>query len=205
MTTVEEIRGALDGHTPHRLERTDGLKVAAVAAVLYQARTDVEVLFIHRAEDPADPWSGHMAFPGGRVEPADRHPRAAAERETLEEVALDLTAEARLLGRLSDVAAVGRGRPMALVIEPFVYEVGRRPELVFNHEVAAAIWVPLGYLLDRSKRSTIAWRHGDMDVQLPCYHWGDYVIWGLTFAMVDELVSLVEGGAGPGRWLDPRN
>jgi len=204
VTTVDDIRAALERHTPHRLARGDQLKVASVAAVARQARADVELLFIHRAEDPNDPWSGHMAFPGGRVEAGDRHPRAAAERETLEEVGLDLTEDGRLLGRLSDVAAVGRGRPMSLVIEPFVYSVDTRPDLRPNHEVAAIVWVPWEFLIDRCNRSTVPWRHGDIDLELPCYRFDDHVIWGLTFGMVDELITLVEGGSGGGRWLDPR-
>lgn len=205
MTTVDNIRAALDRHEPWRSERTPELKVAAVAAVIRQGAGGAELLFIHRAEDPNDPWSGHMAFPGGRVEVGDRNPLAAAVRETREEIALDLELEGTLLGRLSDVAAVGRGRPMSLVIEPYVFSVEARPELEPNHEVAAIVWVPLTFLLDRSKRSTVPWRHGGLEVELPCYRFRDHLIWGLTFGMVDELVTLLEGGEGPGRWLDPRD
>jgi len=205
MPTVDDIRAVLERHAPHRLDRSENLKVASVAAVVRQGRRDVELLFIHRAEDPNDPWSGHMAFPGGRVDSDDRHSRAAAERETLEEIGLDLTADGRLLGRLSDVAAVGRGRPMSLVIVPYVYSIDQRPALRPNYEVAAVVWVPLEFLLDRSNRSTIPWRHGDLDLRLPCYRFGEHVIWGLTFGMVDELVTLIEGGSGGGRWLDPRD
>lgn len=204
MVTIEEIRAALDDHQPKRLTRTPEIKVAAVAAVVRQVDDDVEVLFIHRAEDPADPWSGHMAFPGGRVETADDTSMAAAVRETREEVALDLDRDGVLIGRLSDVAAVGRGRPLSLVIVPFVFAVDGLPALRANHEVAAVVWVPLGFLLDRSNRSTVPWQHGGLQLELPCYRFRDHVIWGLTFGMVDELVSLLEGGEGPGRWMDPR-
>ena len=38
----------------------------------------------------------------------------------------------------------------------------------------------------------------------PGYRYDDHVIWGLTFGMVDELLTLVEGGRGGGRWMDPR-
>jgi hypothetical protein len=93
---------------------------------------------------------------------------------------------------------------MPLVIEPYVYALDRRPELAPNHEVAAVVWAPLAFLLDRSNRSTVPWRHGDVAVMLPCYRYREHVIWGLTFGMVDELVDLLEGGSGGGRWMDPR-
>jgi 8-oxo-dGTP pyrophosphatase MutT (NUDIX family) len=204
MATVDDIRAALDGHRPRRLARSPDMKVAAVAAVIRQAADDVELLFIHRAEDPADPWSGHMAFPGGRVEAGDASPVAAAIREAREEVALDLERDGVFLGRLSDVAAVGRGRPLSLVIEPHVFAVDVLPALRPNHEVAAVVWVPMRYLMDRSNRSTVPWRHGGMNIELPCYRYREHVIWGLTFGMVDELVALLEGREGPGRWMDPR-
>jgi 8-oxo-dGTP pyrophosphatase MutT (NUDIX family) len=204
MTTLDDIREVVGRHRPRELDRTDGLKLAAVAAVVRQGESDAEALFIHRAEDPRDPWSGHMAFPGGRVDRGDRDPLSAAIRETREEVGLDLERDGTLVGRLSDVAAVGRGRPMGLVIEPYVFAIETTPELVPNHEVADIVWVPLAYLRDRSHRSTIPWRHGDVDLQLPCYRYDGFVIWGLTFGMVDELVTLLDGEEGGGRWMDPR-
>ena len=204
MPNVDHLAELMNSHAPRLLERTEELKVAAVAAIVRPSADGLKLLFIHRAEDPRDPWSGHMAFPGGRVEGRDADPLAAAVRETREEVALDLEDGGTLLGRLSDVAAVGRGRPLSLVVEPYVFAVPDRPELDLNHEVADVIWVPLGFLLDRSNRSTLPWMHGEVTVNLPCYRYQRHVIWGLTFGMVDELVTLIEGGEGPGRWMDPR-
>ncbi len=203
MPTVDDLRSVFRDHSPRLLDRSAGLEVAAVAAVIRRGRSGVKILFIHRAEDPRDPWSGHMAFPGGRMEARDHDPLAAAVRETREEVGLEL-GKGSLLGRLSDVAAVGRGRPLSLVVEPYVFFIEERPELEPNHEVADVVWVPLDFLLDRSNRSTIPWPHGEISVNLPCYRYDDHVIWGLTFGMVDELVTLLEGGEGGGRWMDPR-
>ncbi|NCO50914.1 MAG: NUDIX domain-containing protein, partial [Deltaproteobacteria bacterium] len=50
-----------------------------------------ELLFIRRAERENDPWSGDIAFPGGGIEAQDIDCRAAAERETREEIGLSLT------------------------------------------------------------------------------------------------------------------
>ncbi len=189
VTSLAAIRAALSSYCGQRLPEPAGRRWAAVAAVLRQAETGVELLFIRRADDPADPWSGHMAFPGGRVEPEDGEPLRAALRETFEEVGLDLGREGRLLARMSDVAAVGRGRPMGLVIAPFVFEIGGAASLAPNHEVAETLWVPLDFLSDRNNLSTVDWRHGDAVVPLPCFRFRGRVIWGLTFAMVDELLA----------------
>ena len=64
-------------------------------AVILQASADdganTDILFIKRAEKPGDPWSGHMAFPGGHLEPKDADLKEhVACRETLEEIGLDL-------------------------------------------------------------------------------------------------------------------
>lgn len=205
MTRLAQIESALAQFEPVRHRSPESVRWAAVAVVIQDGTDGAEVLFIHRAEHPDDPWSGHMAFPGGRVDPGDRGCRAAALRETREEVGLDLIRDGRPLGRLSDVAAVGRGRPMNLAISPFVYAVDHAPDLDPNHEVAAALWVPFGFLEDRANRSRIRWGHGG-GILLPCYRWRGRVIWGLTFGMVDELLAVVSGGGdGPGARAGVRN
>ena len=191
MITVADIRAAMADFEPQLLPNQLDMKKAAVAAVLRDTDGGAELLFIHRAEHPHDPWSGHMAFPGGRMHGGDRDAMAAAIRETREELGLDVAGEGEPLGRLSDVAAVSRGRPLSLVIVPYVFAIRGQPQLVLNHEVADFVWVPLSFLVDFDNRSTVEWRLGSLTIPLPCYRFRDKLIWGLTFGMVDELLSIL--------------
>jgi 8-oxo-dGTP pyrophosphatase MutT (NUDIX family) len=189
--TVESFRAALGDFQPRLLPEVEGQTRAAVAAVLRPGEAGAEFLFIHRADDDRDPWSGHMAFPGGRVDPGDAGPRAAAVRETREEVGLDLSSLGEQIGRLSDVAAIGRGRPMNMVITPFVYTVDSVPPLEPNYEVETVVWVPASFLADHHNRESMEWQRAGLSLELPCYRYQDHLIWGLTLGMVDELLSLV--------------
>ena len=88
MSVLERMAAALEGLHPVRLEPRD--RHAAVALMLRERSGRLELLVIQRAEKAGDPWSGHMALPGGRREPGDRDAYDTARRETLEEVGIDL-------------------------------------------------------------------------------------------------------------------
>ena len=110
----------------------------ASVALIYRQSEDcgVELLFIQRARREGDPWSGDMAFPGGRMQPEDASPRAAAERETREETGVDLISHGHFQTRLSDLVTRQHSRWLPMVITPYVYE-WRGPQAVSpNHEVA---------------------------------------------------------------------
>jgi len=183
--TLDEIRRALDAREPRTLP-TRGKSVAGVAMVLRGDPARPEVLFIERAKHPADPWSGHMAFPGGRVDPGDPHARAAAERETLEEVRLSL-ADAASLGRLDDLAGRHAGRPVGMVISAFVYHVERHAPLAPNHEVEEALWLPLSDLLDPARHVDYAWPRfpGRTLPGIVVGHPERHVVWGLTYRFLE--------------------
>lgn len=190
---LEDVQLALESYQTRSIPLSPDLRRAAVAAVL-RARQELELLFIRRAEHPQDPWSGHMAFPGGRVDAVDPTPLAAAVREAREEVALDLGNHGRLLGELSVLPAAARGRIVPLAIHPFVFAAleDHPPLIPDEREVQEAVWVPLGFFLERNNRETFDLEYGQERRTLPCYHFEGRRIWGLTLKMVDELVLALD-------------
>jgi 8-oxo-dGTP pyrophosphatase MutT (NUDIX family) len=168
-------------------------KRAAVATILRpSADAGFEVLLIRRSASPSDPWSGQMAFPGGRMDAGDPDLRATAVRETLEEVGLDLDTHGDLLGRLDDLPAIAHGRRTGLTIRPFVFLVGDVPELRPNPEVAAVIWAPVAPLRrgDLATTRPFTMNTGAV-VDLPGFLVGDDIVWGLTYRMLIDLFGVL--------------
>jgi len=189
--SLERIRTTLSSHRP-RLIDPHGKRQAAVAVVLREAAPGPELLLIERARRTGDPWSGHMAFPGGRVERLDPNPRFAAERETLEEVGLKLK-EAEILGRLDDLEGRHAGRPAELVISGFVYFAPDPTPIVSSQEVREALWVPLSTLLDPGHSVDYAYPLAG-GATYPGILVGDperHVVWGLTFRFLQGFFGIV--------------
>lgn len=182
MLSLEAARAALSGHSP-RVVTIAGCQQAAVAVVLRSAPEGPSVLLIERAERADDPWSGHMALPGGRVDPGDPDCRHAAERETLEETGIDL-ATAERLGRLDDLE--GRGGRPGLVVSAFVYHATDPAPLVPNYEVREALWVPLRTLVDPGKHVQYPYPRGGTSA-FPAILVGNerQVVWGLTYRFIE--------------------
>ncbi len=187
---LADVRRVLEGRAP--LELAEHEKWAAVAVLLREAASGPEVFLIRRAEHPRDPWSGHMAFPGGRHDAGDLTLLQTAMRETLEEVGLDLSSEAEKIGQLDDLQAIARGKPQETVIRPFVFEVHREsPIRVEESEVAEALWTPL-LPLYRGEADTVRpyqWQGSQID--FPAYDVGGRLVWGLTYQMLRSFFRIL--------------
>jgi 8-oxo-dGTP pyrophosphatase MutT (NUDIX family) len=158
---------------------------AAVATILRQGPAGAEVLFIERAQRAGDPWSGQIAFPGGKREEEDRSLLETAVRETEEEVGIRL-APASCLAQLDVVAA----RTSGVLVAQYVFAPERDPgaEARTSAEVSEAFWIPLLDLARPDLAGTMKYVIGGREVELPCLHLGSHVLWGLTYRMVLQLL-----------------
>ncbi len=177
---------------PHVAE--DDSPRAAVAVILREHEGRTELFFIQRAEHPHDPWSGHIAFPGGRMDPEDPNLLATVIRETYEEVGISLDPES-LVARLPDVRAPARESRNALVVTPYVFALRDDVELHLDpSEVADTLWVPLPWLLAKGGHGTHSFEwHGKVH-EMPCYRLdpGQRVLWGMTYWMLASMLESLE-------------
>lgn len=172
-------------HRPVVDERGDPLIWAAVAVVL--ASDPDSLLLIRRAERVGDPWSGHMALPGGRQEPAEPDLFTTAVRETAEEVGLALERR-HLIGTLDDVVPRTPVLP-PIAVRPHVFVLSRRPLLSLNPEVAAARWVPLDLLLHPATYDSVLLDIRGESREFQAYRLDDSIVWGLTERIVSNLLA----------------
>ena len=176
---MEGVRRNLAAEEP----RPQGLRSAAVS-VIFRVTESPSILLIKRAERSGDPWSGHIAFPGGKAQPGDRNARDTAVRETLEEVGFDLNKAAEFLG----YGAPATTHTGTMEVVPLVFELREAVEVRPNEEVSSYHWVRMEELLAAAAQSTYRRQFAGNRVELPAYAVGDYVVWGLTHRILSSLV-----------------
>ena len=184
-----------------------GTRQAAVAVILRERlrerlRDDsvaTELLFIRRADKPGDPWSGHMAFPGGHKDSSDDSLLAAAIRETREEIGLDLAAVGQHIGTLDHQRAQPRGRPLNMLIAPFVFRVDGEPAFRPNHEVAEVVWTPLDPIARGDNHTEEERIINGAPIRFSGYRInGGHFVWGLTYRMMQSFFQAIDP-----RWQPP--
>ncbi len=188
---LQQIITRLDGFKPRQRWWRRWVKRSAVALILRELDDHIEVLMIKRADREGDPWSGHMAFPGGRMDRQDVTGLRTAIRETEEETDIFLDKAGHCIGRLSDIVSRPHSGRQPMVVTPYVFRLHTAVSIEANHEVAEAVWVPLRFLMDRGNRETMTWGRGKLQMNLPCYFYEKRRIWGMSLRMLDELLGLI--------------
>ena len=127
---------------------------------------------------------GQVAFPGGRLEPSDAGPGAAAVREAQEETGLD-PAGVVVLATLPDLYL-----PVSDFAVTPVLAWWRRPtpvDAVDPTEVARAVRVPVAELLDPANRFLVTHPSGWVG---PGFEASGLFVWGFTAGVIDRVLAL---------------
>jgi 8-oxo-dGTP pyrophosphatase MutT (NUDIX family) len=187
MPTLKNIRQQLLNRTPILAEGTG--RHAAVALILRKHGNHLQMLIIRRAQHAGDPWSGDLAFPGGKVDAEDTSAKAAAEREALEEIGLDLT-PTEYLGQLDDLP----GAFLPVRISCFAYFLPHPVIFKLNHEVADYQWLSLERFHEQERHRRMAFPFRGRTTTQPVVDLIDEapVLWGITHRLISQFFDLVE-------------
>jgi 8-oxo-dGTP pyrophosphatase MutT (NUDIX family) len=149
-----------------------------------------ESLIIKRAEHPRDPWSGHLALPGGRADATDEDLRATAVREAWEEIGVQLNENA-FLGRLPKLVPNNPRLPR-IEITPFVAVAPPEFEIRANAEVAASFWVSVAALKTEGMSSQHTMVFDGVERAWPAYASTGGPIWGITGRILSDFLKLAD-------------
>lgn len=156
---------------------------AAVLVPLYEDPDGVVRVVITKRPDHMPSHPGQLAFPGGKIDPEDAHPLAAALREADEEVGIT-PADVEVFGFLDPVHT----NRMDVVVAPVVGRLPSMPKLVPDPaEVESILLPPLGHFLDESRWRTEQWSGAELwfiDVETE-------VLWGASARMMRSLLDVL--------------
>jgi 8-oxo-dGTP pyrophosphatase MutT (NUDIX family) len=189
---IVKLRSALEAHAAVGADTKAEMRRAAVALIFRAGDSGApELLFIKRAEYPADPWSGQVAFPGGREETGDANLADTATRETREETGIDLRRDGTVIGTLDDLRPQTINLP-AIIVRPYVVLLNRVDTLLLSDEVALAFWIPLESLRRSESWSEATVLARGIQLKARAFHHQDHVIWGMTERILAQLLALLD-------------
>ena len=195
MSCIERIRRAFAEREPATDPSAE--RRAAVAIVLAGDCDAPSVCFVERARREGDPWSGDVAFPGGWAKHHGESLRAAAMRETHEEIGLALDHE----HHVGDVAPmrISRFRTGFGIIGASVFHLGAScPPLEPDaREIACAFWIPMAHLHHPDNHTEVHWSRSGPPRPRPAIAFEGRLIWGLTYRILATFSNLATAGRSP--------
>lgn len=188
--TTEELEKLLAGRDPVELTIDGDFVQAAVMVILREESEGFSMLFIKRPDSDRDAFSGHVAFPGGKMKEGDPGKLETAVRETQEEIGIDIAKSGRVLGALDDVNPQSP-RADKYIVTPYlsVLNKGVTPT-PSAREVEAVLWVPVRHLKDEKNfKVRLREREGRLGEDY-AYSFEQYIIWGMTGRILRQFLTL---------------
>ena len=187
---IAALERLLKERNPAKIGGEAGFVHASVMMILKETEEEFSMLFIKRPESEWDPFSGHMAFPGGRMREGDESKLETAIRETEEEIGVDIGAYGRILGELDDVNP-NNPKARGYIVTPYLSFLTKEVPLELDRrEVEEAVWVPMEHLKDeRNFKIRLRERDGRL-IEDYAYNYGPYLIWGMTGRIVHSFLSI---------------
>jgi 8-oxo-dGTP pyrophosphatase MutT (NUDIX family) len=184
MNALDLLRVALE-RRPSDHAGAAGPARASVCVVVAGPEDDLRICLVRRARWESDPWSEHIALPGGGREGAEV-PSATALRELREEVGLTLPPDAELTP-LPPLHVYLAGQERQLVIDPFACFVGAvPPPLRCSPEIDQAFWVPIATLWAIENATSIVLHDNDTLVY-PAIRIPQGLVFGITLRVLTLL------------------
>jgi len=187
MKVLAELRDFFDNNEwPGNFDSSQ----AAVSIILLKDQSDeVGLVFIKRQERADDPWSGHIAFPGGRYEDSDISLLQTAIRETSEEINLNLVSE-NLLGSMNPYSPRMK---VNINVHPFIFVCYETIRDVNRHEVERVMVVPLRDFFDASRFGQQEFHFKGISAQLPVFKISDSdEVWGVTYVLLLDFLQRIK-------------
>lgn len=181
--TADAARGGAIGAKP---QGGTALTPAAVLVPLVLRPAGTTVLLTQRTDHLYD-HAGQISFPGGRLDPGDSTPEAAALREAEEEVGLS-PGRVELIGRLDTYVIARTGFEVVPTVGLVHPPIELRPD---PFEVAAVFEVPLSFVLDRNNHQRHTRTFDGVERWFHVMQFEERYIWGATAAMLVNLVDML--------------
>lgn len=161
------------------------MPISAAVSIITIENSDI--LILKRAINSLDPWSGHLSLPGGKIDPEDSTPLDAAIRETQEECGIILTHSNAI--ELPHEAA-GMRQNSFLKVAPFHFNLNNHPVIELQlEEHSDYYWVPIDYLMDRSKHKKAHLSISYPDTLFPYIDVQGTPLWGFTYKVLADFLN----------------
>ncbi|MGE0725294.1 MAG: CoA pyrophosphatase [Alphaproteobacteria bacterium] len=183
-TAIAPRRGDHDLN-PGAAPAATALTPAAVLVPLVDRPAGITVLLTQRTAHLHD-HAGQISFPGGRIEPDDPHPEAAALREAAEEVGIRSDG-VDLIGRL-DHYVTGTGFEVVPVVGLLQPQEAYFPD---PFEVAEVFEVPLSFVLDSANHRRDKHMRYGVERHFYVLPYEQRYIWGATAGMLVNLAEVL--------------